>query len=502
MSLHAQLPPETLAKLKAQRRLSSLSSVIIAFLSILLVALILGAYLLPGLIVVTPGFTYSTITRPDEPPLRPNSLNPSLRPKPSSPAAQQSRVLVSASVPNLSIPVTVADITIPSVDFGTGDDFGLGGNGDGPGGPGGPRTTLPFDLTKRCARADRMNRLAETGGTAACDDAVVKGLRWLKATQKSDGSWCDQNSAAMTGLALLAYLGHCETPASIEYGDSCLRAITYLVDLGLKNNGRLATLPNERHWPYEHAIATYALAEATTFCRTSKPAMNIPKLMEITQQAGQFIINNQNASGGWDYSYQEDGARGGDVSITAWQLQALKACKHTQLDFRNLDRCSRRALDYIAKMQHPSGGIGYSNPSSPASATDYFTLTGAGVLCLQLWDKGSSATARNGVHYISKNTRFDYATRFADLYGHYYEAQAMMNRGGEAWSKYNALFRDQLLNNQNPDGTWKNPGDGGPLRATAPSYQGSSPMAIHYRTSLNILMLEVYYRFLPGTGGK
>ncbi len=62
----------------------------------------------------------------------------------------------------------------------------------------------------------------------------------------------------------------------------------------------------------------------------------------------------------------------------------------------------------------------------------------------------------------------------------------MMNRGGSEWETYNAMFRDQLIGNQNENGSWK------------PS--GGKPFEEHYRNCLNILMLEVYYRFLPGTG--
>jgi hypothetical protein len=95
------------------------------------------------------------------------------------------------------------------------------------------------------------------------------------------------------------------------------------------------------------------------------------------------------------------------------------------------------------------------------------------------------------------NTRFDYNGECCDLYGHYYESQAMMQLGGEDWKKYNSLFRDQLLANQNPDGSWKVPGGGAKPRAVAPIYQSDAV----YRTCLATLMLEVYYRFLSTGGG-
>ena len=39
----------------------------------------------------------------------------------------------------------------------------------------------------------------------------------------------------MTGISLLAYLAHCETPLSEECGENVLKGISFLVDLGMKN---------------------------------------------------------------------------------------------------------------------------------------------------------------------------------------------------------------------------------------------------------------------------
>jgi hypothetical protein len=299
----------------------------------------------------------------------------------------------------------------------------------------------------------------------------------------------------MTGLALLAYLGHCETPLSKDYGDTVLRAMTYLINVGMKTDGKLSTNPADKHWPYEHSIATYALAEAATFCKQGE--INVPNLFEVTQKAGQFIIDNQhNKSGGWDYNYDTYGTRGGDSSIAAWHIQALKACDHTGLEFKGLKRALDKGVDYMESLQCRDGGFAYSRPEETPHAEGYRTMTGGGVLSLQMGGKGSSSAVRKGAKYIEDHSKFDYNTQYSDLYGHYYEAQAMMNRGGSQWQKYNAMFRDQLLNNQNADGSWKAPGGGQKIRGVATSYVSNA----HYRTCLNILMLEVYYRFLPGTG--
>ncbi len=498
MSLHAQLSPEALARLHAQRRNSTISSLVIAFLVIVLIGLIFGFVLLPNLIKETPTIVTYQASLTEDNKIEEKKMNNQVQRKPSAPSSSMAKVIASNTASPTAVPVPEVDVPEPSTDFGDGDDFGDGWGSGGDGGGGGGFANIPAEMRKRCSPEDRMARLLETGGVKECEDAVVKALDWLKSTQNPDGSWTNQNQTAMTGLALLAYLGHCETPLSEKYGDTVLKAMTYLVNIGLKNNGKLTTNAADKHWPYEHSIATYAIAESATFCKQLK--INVPNLMEVTQQAGQFIIDNQHKSGGWDYSYAEDGDRGGDLSIAAWHMQALKACKHTGLDFRNLQRCANRGVAYIVGLQNSNGGFGYANKNGPAGDTGYFTLTGAGMLSLQMWGKGAQSTVRNGAKYLEKNSKFDYNTEFADLYGHYYEAQAMMNRGGEQWKWYNNLFRDQLLKNQNPDGSWKSPGGGKPLRAVGGSFAGGSPMAVHYRTCLNTLMLEVYYRFLPGTG--
>jgi len=374
--------------------------------------------------------------------------------------------------------------------FGSGDDPGFGPDG----GPGlRPFGFIPIDSRKRCSAGDRLNRITTNGGVPACEDAVVKGLRWLKANQRSDGSWSGQSSVAMTGLALLAYFGHCETPASREFGESCMNGIMYLVNIGMKNDGRMADNFTANHWSYEHAIATYALGEAIPFCREA--GQPVPYLEEVATKAGQFIIDHQHASGGWAYAYATSGGHT-DVSVVGWQLQALRACSHTGIKYQGLNACISKGLKYLGTCQNVNGGFGYAGPTS--GVADYFSLTGVGMLCNQMWGKGGSVAVHHAAKYVLDNTKFDYNGANCDLYGHYYESQAMMQRGGTDWKQYNAMFRDQLLNNQDADGSWKVPGGGQKLRAAAPEYVGDKT----YRTCLCTLMMEVYYRFLSTGGGE
>jgi hypothetical protein len=65
----------------------------------------------------------------------------------------------------------------------------------------------------------------------------------------------------------------------------------------------------------------------------------------------------------------------------------------------------------------------------------------------------------------------------------------MINAGGRFWEAYNKRFRDELLKAQKPNGTWEQTMQHGPVD-------------VHMATCMATLMLEVYYRFLPGTGAR
>jgi hypothetical protein len=483
MSIHAQLSPEALARLQQQRLKSTISSIIISILVVVLIALILGIFLLPNIMKDDSQIVTYVSNLDEEAEVPPEKVTTKVMRKPSSPSSQMAKVIAANTQSSTAIPVPEELTSAPSLDFGDGDDFGAGwGDGDGSGGGGG-FAGIPATMKARCSQADRMARLLAEGGTPECEDAVVKCLNWLQSTQNPDGSWTNNYPVAMTGFALLVYLGHCETPQSPEYGETVLKAITYLIDVGMKNDGRLSNLDaTNQNWVYEHGIAAYALAEAYTFCSQLK--IVIPNLDTVTKQAGDMIMQGQTDEGGWLYRFASDG--GGDNSVGFWQIQALKACKHTGLwPTSKFSKTIRDALGWLEKVQGKDGAIGYRN--NPGQSPG---LTGGGVLAFQMWDKGSSSEARKGVKWIKENAEFDWGKESSNLYYHYYHAQAMINHGSSEWDNYNKLFRDILVKAQNPDGSWNQGGI------------KHGPANVHMSTCLAALMLEVYYRFLPGTGGE
>jgi hypothetical protein len=490
MSLHAQLSPEAQARLAAQRRTSTITSLIIAILMMTLIGVILLIIAMKFNKDEIPELISYSAENVEEDELDVRKVQTQTQRKPSAPSSSMAKVIASNSASPTAIPVPEIDVPDPSLNFGDGDGFGDGWGDGSDSGAGGGFGNIPASMKKRCSRADRLSRLNSSGGTEKCEDAVVNGLRFLKKTQNKDGSWCDQKQVGMTGLALLAFLGHCETTMSEEFGETVFSAITYLVNKAMKNKGKLATDFKDNHWCYEHGIAVYAIAEAYTLCQKSF-GESIPNLPEAVQASTQFLINSQHQKGGWEYAYSEDNGRGGDLSIVAWHLQALKAAKHTGLELKNLTRSVRAGLDYTTGLRTPEGTFGYSGPSMKG---DGVTLGAAGALCFQMWDKSSSKEARGACKFIDENAKFGWNTPDSDLYGHYYAAQCMINFGGDPWKRYNEKFRDQVLNNQLPDGSFKPAGFG--------AFKGTNVFGKHYRACLSILMLEVYYRFLPATGAK
>jgi hypothetical protein len=376
--------------------------------------------------------------------------------------------------------------------FGKGGAGGGFGTGMGIGGNAG-FVSLPPSMRSRCSQAERLQKLAQNGGTSECERAVSQSLEWFKGKQNEDGSWGTSNKAAMTGLVLLCYLGRCETPDSPFYGDAVMNGILYLVELGQKHpSGILSENPMGNGATYEHGIATYALGEMYTLARLG--AKQLPGMRETFEKGVELIIKSQNQKGSWTYggdklnlptAYTPD-SNGEDLSVTGWQYQALKAAKHTSLKIDGLNKAIDRSVDYILTKQTKDGGFGRDKRDEHYNQ---WSLTGCGVLGLQTLAKGKTAAIKKGMGFLQ-----DFLTKEpldweknCNLYCWYYYTQAFFQQGGAEWKFYNEQFLPQILAAQEPDGSFRRG------RANWPSGDAADPI---YRQALCTLQLEVYYRYL------
>lgn len=140
MSIHAQISPEVQAKLNAQKRNSTLSSIIISLLvCALLVAILFYIALSPLFKNTEEMVTYSAGSESEEKIVKPEMINEVAK-KPSSPSSSIAKVIAAHTPSATAIPVPDQVMTELSLDLGDGNDFGDGwgsGNGNGAGGGGG-----------------------------------------------------------------------------------------------------------------------------------------------------------------------------------------------------------------------------------------------------------------------------------------------------------------------------------------------------------------------------
>ena len=336
----------------------------------------------------------------------------------------------------------------------------------------------------RCDKKDRLARLKKFGGKESTEDAVVKALDWLKTVQNLDGSWGDQYKGAMTGLALLSYLGHCEKQDSPKYGDTVLRGIHYLLELNEKQNGKMYTGKPA----YETGIAAYALGEAYIITKNYRP--KIKKIDEALKKSIAVITNGQKADGGWDYRYSTAMTKPSDTSVSGWQIQALKVAKLTDLEFDAINMTLDKAMENILRVKGPKGGFGYREPQ------DKLSLTGVGALALQMWEpKKYRSEITDAVNLVVDTYKgYEKPGDHFNKYGWYYHTQAAYQQGGRQWRDWNKIFQDTLVKKQSSEGFWIDWGHKG-HGPDANSTEGKI-----YTTTLCTLMLEIYYRYLQNTG--
>ncbi len=321
--------------------------------------------------------------------------------------------------------------------------------------------------------------------TIKSEDTVLRGLVWLRDHQSPDGSWGERNKGAMTGLALLCFLGHGELGDSPIFGYAVNSGVQWLIDQGTLHEGRLSM--TDAGWGpgnsgvYEHAIATYALGEYLTMSKDTR-------VLEVFRKAVNYIVVGQGPDGGWMYHFDKTQ---GDTSVSGWQVQALKAAHLTELNLPGVGTALDRAMEHFERVRGPSGGYGYRGPE------DRYSLTGAGVLCQLFWGGKKTADLRRSVDFIRDQSAVEFPVKYqhekADLYAWYYDTQAMLMFGGTAWLDWNKKFQDEIVHAQTLDGSWpamKAPGHGN--LQSDPSTTGTA-----YRTALGVLMLEVYYRYMP-----
>ena len=351
--------------------------------------------------------------------------------------------------------------------------------------------TAPFSGRRGDMRAKLVLR---EGGTVASERAVDAGLDWLARHQRLDGAWslqtapqcrgepCPERPAmvsdtAATGLALLPFLGAGHT--HIEkgpYQQTIRRGLHWLMK-NQGSDGELFLGGGFNAGFYSHAIASMALCEAYGITRDKG-------LRGPAQKAIDYIVKTQNTfDGGWRYTV----GMAGDTSVFGWQLFALRSASLSGLKVprRTVRKC-RSFLDLVAA--DPEKVTYCYMPGRAASPV----MTAEALLGRQYlgWRRDHPALLR-GAALIAADLE---QNQERNIYYWYYATQMLHNMHSKEWQRWNLRVRETLVGTQVGGkgcdrGSW-DPED-------PPSDRFTIMGGRLYLTSLSLLTLEVYYRFLP-----
>jgi hypothetical protein len=354
---------------------------------------------------------------------------------------------------------------------------------------------------------DRSARAQRTGASAASELAVERALDWLMRHQDDDGRWdggiaryddgtpvkgdddftihCPagepcagecaywEADSALTGLALLTYLGAGYTHQDGNYSEVVGKGLDFLI-AQQKPDGDLRG-PSQVVGMYCHAMATLALCEA--YALTSDE-----RLRGTCERAVAFLVRARARDGmAWRYA---PGAPAGDTSILGWVVMGLKSAKEVGIAIPGEPAVRRGTLLWLEKIATgDSKGLARYQPWEPVTPT----MTAEAWVCRQfLGVGGPGPSSSEAAAFLLQNESDRGKT---NVYYWYYATLALYQHGGEPWTKWNAKMRDKIVGLQSTSahqtGSWK----------PDSSLYGSKGGRI-YCTTLAALSLEVYYRYL------
>ncbi len=183
--------------------------------------------------------------------------------------------------------------------------------------------------------------------------------------------------------------------------------------------------------------------------------------------------------GGWRYRVAH--VEGSDISVTGWQVMALRAARNLGCDVPA--ESIERTVAYIKRCHDNKGGGFRYKPGGGVTVA----CTGTSILALEICGKEHhhSDEALRGGAFLLRTPNLPHKGQSYFFYSIYYGSQAAFQLGGNYWKVFRPKLHEVLLGMQNGAGFW----DG----QSGDAQQGGRP----YCTAMAILALTVEYRFLP-----
>ena len=310
---------------------------------------------------------------------------------------------------------------------------------------------------------------------ASVDKSINAGLDYLASSQLPDGSYPGQHGkgGAISALAGMAFLAKGHTPGDDRYGTCIYKSIDYILGIAGKN-GFFGTVQEGNGKMYAHSICTLFLSEVSGMVDAERQAKiddMMPKAVKILLDA-QNIKKSERDAGGWRYATTSNDS---DMSCSGWALMALRSCRLN--GGRVPGDAIERAVEYVKRHSDAAqGNFVYQQ----GNASHGITLTGAGILCLELCGRHNDPASLRAARFLMRSYR-ELENSGMKFYGMYYTSQGLFQIGGEGWKVFSNWMYRTWIPKQGGDGSW---GDNGEV---------SRP----YCTSLMLLAFTVPYRQLP-----
>ncbi len=356
-------------------------------------------------------------------------------------------------------------------------------------------------------RLGGRENLVARGGGGGTQSAVEMGLKWLDNHQdKTTGSWdsddfqaqCKKNTCSgrgsewcdpgQTGLALLAFLGAGHTHTNGKYKDTVKLALKYLKDIQ-DADGLFGA--QQGHFLYNHCIAALAMAEAYGMTKS-------PLIKDSAQRGIDYLVKAQNPGFGWRYKVQPGD---NDTSVTGWAVMALKSAKVAEMPVpHEAFDGAKNWLDSVTDDQYYRTGyiqrgdtgarlqsqMGKYSPAESCTSISIMSRVFMGA------DRGDPLLKGQGDLLSQNLPMWDTnggpgGTSKIDYYYWYYGTLAMFQLGGDYWKTWNNAMKNAIVKHQRTDGDERGSWD--PIDAW-----GSEGGRV-YSTAVNVLSLEIYYRY-------
>jgi hypothetical protein len=334
--------------------------------------------------------------------------------------------------------------------------------------------------------------------TDECERKVRRGLEYLAGAQKHDGSWGTHpyvSNVAVTSLGALALMAGGSMPGRGPFGDHVKRALDFILQLGSRaQRGVMGPFGGGGQFPegflfnggggggqqgpmYSHGFGTLFLGEV---CGMLSDPAESDRVRAGLSKAVKIIRDAQHRSGGWRYTPQPLDA---DISVTVCQIMALRSARNAGVFVPKsvVDRC----IEYVKKSQNGDGSFAYQlgNRAFPFNGGG-FARTAAGIAALYSAGIYNDEQIQRGLTFLANrnNRPVRFQHQAADMhyfYGHYYAVQVMWTAGGDYWADWFPSIREELLKNQDADGSW------------------ADSICREYGTAMACIILQVPNNYLP-----